>query len=58
MQKLRFPDILNNGFITGVKNFSRIFGIFVYKSNSVAIKKGKREGIIEFAQSFKPDFAA
>ena len=58
MQKHRLPEILKNGFIIGAKNFSNICGILVYKSSSVAIKKGKRDGIIAFAQIFKPDFAA
>lgn len=30
----------------------------VLDNTSVAIKKGNREGTTEFAQSFRPDFAA
>lgn len=41
-----------------LKKFPKILGIFVFKSNSVATKKGKREGTTEVAHKFKPIFAA
>ena len=40
MQKRRFREMLKIGFIIDVKNFPRSVGMFVYESNSTAIKKG------------------
>ena len=50
--------MLKRGFIRGVKNFPIRLGMFVYESNSTAIKNGYRDGTTEFAQSFKPFFVA
>ena len=58
MAKAPLPEILKIGFIIGVKIFENIFGILVYESNSVAIKKGRSDGTTEFAQSFSPDLEA
>lgn len=50
--------MLNKGFIILLKILPKNLGIFVLDKTSVAIKKGKREGTTEFAQSFNPDFVA
>ena len=52
------PGTLKTGRIIFPKNFPKIETIFVYPNNSVAIKKGKREGKTEFAHKESPDFAA
>ena len=56
--KLPSPETLNKGFIIFLNIFPKSLGTFVLESNSVAIKKGRREGTTEFAHNFKPDFAA
>ena len=54
--KLPSPETLNKGFIIFLNIFPKSLGTFVLESNSVAIKKGRREGTTEFAHNFKPDF--
>ena len=56
--KLPSPEMLKNGFMILLNSLPKCLGIFVWDRTSVAIKKGKREGITEFAHSFRPDFAA
>lgn len=50
--------MLNKGFIILLNNFPNNFVIFVCDKTSIAMKKGSREGMTEFAHNFKPDFAA
>ena len=50
--------MLNNGFIILLNTFPNKFGRLVFDNSSVAMKKGRSDGTIEFAHSFKPDFAA
>lgn len=52
------PRILKNGFMKGFKILPNMVTIFVCINNSVATKKGKREGTTELAQSCSPDFTA
>ena len=52
------PLTLKNGLIKILKNLPKIFGILVLESNSVATKKGKREGTTAVAHSINPCFAA
>lgn len=52
------PLILNKGFIKLLKSNPKLLAKFVYDNNSVATKKGKRDGIIEFANRLSPVFAA
>lgn len=41
-----------------LKKLPNICGILVFESNSVATKKGKRDGTIEVAHKVNPAFAA
>ena len=52
------PGTLKIGFIIGVKTLPNIDAIFVFNSNSVAIKNGNKEGKILTIQSSNPDFVA
>jgi flagellar biosynthesis/type III secretory pathway M-ring protein FliF/YscJ len=56
--KLPSPETLNIGFINLLNNLPNNLGILVLDKSSVAIKKGKSDGITEVAHNFKPDFAA
>ena len=52
------PGTLNIGLINLLSFFPKISITLVYESNSVAIKKGSKEGITEFANKLNPFFAA
>ena len=52
------PGTLKIGFIIGVKTLPNIDAIFVFNSNSVAIKNGNKDGKILTIQSSNPDFVA
>lgn len=56
--KLPSPLILNSGFINLLKTFPKYLGIWVLLKTSIATKKGKREGTIDVAHNFSPDFPA
>ena len=51
------PGTLKMGFMNLFKSFPNNEIIFVYPSNSVAIKKGSKEGTTEFAHNERPVFA-
>ena len=57
-QKAPSPLILNRGFIYLFNNKPNCITMSVCINNSVATKKGKRDGTTEFAHSDKPDFTA
>ena len=50
------PSTLNIGLINTLKKFPIIYGILVLESNSVATKKGNKDGTIEVAHKVSPDF--
>ena len=52
------PPILNKGLIKILKSLPRKCGIFVLESNSVATKKGNKDGTTEVPHKINPDFAA
>ena len=52
------PLMLKIGFINLLNTVPNFETIFVCISNSVATKKGKREGTTELAHKAKPDFIA
>ena len=51
------PGTLKIGLINLFKSFPKIEITFVYPSNSVAIKKGSKDGTTEFAHRASPVFA-
>jgi hypothetical protein len=52
------PLILKSGFINGLNNLPKKYGICVLDSNSVATKNGNKEGTTEVLHKINPDFAA